>query len=279
MRNRTCKAFTLVELLVVIAIIALLLSVLLPSLRSAREQGRRIVCMSNLKQIGNALHLYENEYNQARFSVRNDGSDREFNLYWMGKLAPYLGQDEYGEKYERGEVIDILMCPSAPASAYTEDSGLYNGVGQFGTISQPWSWDRSNEMSTLGSYGISGWIAYDYYYADVRYYNPPRAFKNWTNIPPDTPILGDCLWTIAWPNGSDPPPPTKWNRDGVANNNRALTNDNTIHMWKFALTQHNRKTDMLFKDTHVSSLGLEELWTLKWNNKFDTNPNIEIDWY
>ena len=59
MRN---KGFTLIELLVVIAVIALLMGILLPALNLARDQGRKASCMSNMRQVGIALAMYQNEY-------------------------------------------------------------------------------------------------------------------------------------------------------------------------------------------------------------------------
>ncbi len=54
--------FTLIELLVVVAIIAVLISILLPALTEARSQARKIVCQSNMKQLGASLFSYHNDY-------------------------------------------------------------------------------------------------------------------------------------------------------------------------------------------------------------------------
>ncbi len=59
------RGFTLIELLVVIAIIALLLSVLMPALRKVKEQGRSIVCRSNLKQWYLCMNLYASDYDDT----------------------------------------------------------------------------------------------------------------------------------------------------------------------------------------------------------------------
>jgi prepilin-type N-terminal cleavage/methylation domain-containing protein len=62
-RGQCSRGFTLIELLVVVAIIALLISILLPSLRAAREQGKQTKCVANLRSIGLAMLQYGGEHN------------------------------------------------------------------------------------------------------------------------------------------------------------------------------------------------------------------------
>ena len=61
---RRCRAFTLIELLVVVAVIAVLMAILMPALQRAREQGKRAVCLSNVKQFGLAWVMYADENDQ-----------------------------------------------------------------------------------------------------------------------------------------------------------------------------------------------------------------------
>jgi prepilin-type N-terminal cleavage/methylation domain-containing protein len=82
------RAFTLVELLVVISIIALLISMLLPALARAREQGRRIVCAGNLRGIGQAMTMYATD---SKGWLPTE--PRNLPLYFAPPMYPTLGPD------------------------------------------------------------------------------------------------------------------------------------------------------------------------------------------
>jgi prepilin-type N-terminal cleavage/methylation domain-containing protein/prepilin-type processing-associated H-X9-DG protein len=97
---RRSRAFTLVELLVVIGIIALLISILLPALSSARRNASTVKCLSNLRQVGTAYQLYAADFKGAIPVVRQDIYDgvapAKDNKYWMTYVGPYVSKAKYG---------------------------------------------------------------------------------------------------------------------------------------------------------------------------------------
>ncbi len=106
------RAFTLIELLVVIAIIAILLSVLLPALKRVKEQGRRIVCLSNLRQMTICWEMYAEE-NDDKIVNGNTGTDCW--VRWPGagatEQARIQGIEE-GLLFPYCSSIDIYKCPT-----------------------------------------------------------------------------------------------------------------------------------------------------------------------
>jgi prepilin-type N-terminal cleavage/methylation domain-containing protein/prepilin-type processing-associated H-X9-DG protein len=105
-RPRTATGFTLIELLVVIAIVAILASMLLPSLSKAKESGRRIACVNNLHQLGMSVVMYASD---------SDGLEPVRQLGQAPGGWPTTLREGYKD-------LRLLLCPSdAPNPA----SGAY----------------------------------------------------------------------------------------------------------------------------------------------------------
>jgi len=106
------RGFTLVELLVVIAIIAILMAILIPALRAARDQAKRIHCVSNVKTLSLAWFMYKDDNDDKLvgghigtgnwvLSPSGDSVEQKKDAIRKGALFPYVGN-----------TVDVYRCPA-----------------------------------------------------------------------------------------------------------------------------------------------------------------------
>lgn len=112
------KGFTLIELLVVIAIIAILAAILFPVFARAREQARQTTCQSNLKQVGLAMLMYLQDWDEI-FPIRNQSS-----LGWVVVIRPYIQVND-------GDRAKLMICPSAEGDPQLKDPKVGSGLQDY----------------------------------------------------------------------------------------------------------------------------------------------------
>jgi prepilin-type N-terminal cleavage/methylation domain-containing protein/prepilin-type processing-associated H-X9-DG protein len=116
MRNcRRARGFTLIELLVVIAIIAILAAILFPAFAHARDKARSVACLSNMQQIGKALMMYVQDYDEKTTWFWNSQAAKTnvYAGYWYVGLFPYTKN------------VQVFICPSVTTRGSKNDPNGY----------------------------------------------------------------------------------------------------------------------------------------------------------
>jgi prepilin-type N-terminal cleavage/methylation domain-containing protein/prepilin-type processing-associated H-X9-DG protein len=220
MRHRR-QAFTLIELLVVIAIIGILAAMLFPVFAQAREQARKITCVSNIKQLGTAMLMYAQDYDEA-LPVQGRNIIDPCCGFWMDggygvpdwRTSLITNWAKSLLTYATGEV-GIYQCRSN--KGYTANSNramagisyIYNGFASGTTLAAALSpsstvllWDYRYLTTNAVSNPVPGGFAYyegwephpnqyNIAYLDGHAKNvPENKFRNdiW-NLPPGNPFV------------------------------------------------------------------------------------------
>jgi prepilin-type N-terminal cleavage/methylation domain-containing protein/prepilin-type processing-associated H-X9-DG protein len=164
-------AFTLIELLVVVAIIALLMAILMPSLRQAKLQAGQVKCLANLHQIGAGLMTYTTEnrdfYTPKRW-MRGGGASVYSWLGQSGKKSGYHWRDKHGtdnrwlnrtlvpERLGPKDPFPLAECPTGEDQAAYRDPGpQYSHLTNYVVFGTSYGSNHAGNISLLGE----GWAS------------------------------------------------------------------------------------------------------------------------
>jgi prepilin-type N-terminal cleavage/methylation domain-containing protein len=141
LRRPRAAAFTLIELLVVIAIIAILAAILFPVFAQARESARKIGCLSNTKELGTAILMYAQDYDEQIVPYKMFKSSTPIQgqllTVWVNTLQPYIknggatNSGQYDGVTPPREPQGMMACPSKPEANFVKaaDSAECDGDG------------------------------------------------------------------------------------------------------------------------------------------------------
>jgi prepilin-type N-terminal cleavage/methylation domain-containing protein/prepilin-type processing-associated H-X9-DG protein len=234
------KAFTLIELLVVISIIAVLMAILMPALRKAREQASKIVCANHLKTIGLGDQMYANDSDDWHVPAMNGLSHDE--LWFQNPLFIKIiaMKDRYNKEAAQGYNSETLPKEyKCPTDKRTIEKGLFvEGKHVQGT---------SYGMNGMGLYSCSG----GWHYSNNS--NPPpmaHCLKVSQVVKPSEKFFFmDAVWHVV-------------NRDDAAYKTIWDVYHDSMGSWAYDAPsyRHSEGANVLFYDGHLKYLPKEQIY-------------------
>jgi len=144
------RAFTLIELLVVIAIIGILASLILPVMARAKSRAQGIQCLSNLRQLQLAWHLYSSD-NQGKLPVNSDGSDAGQSIDEASWVAGWLTTGSSPDNTNTELLVGKEYQRFGSVGGYVENAGIYHCPADT-------SVDSGKGLPRVRSVSMNGWM-------------------------------------------------------------------------------------------------------------------------
>ncbi|MBN2513759.1 MAG: type II secretion system protein [Sedimentisphaerales bacterium] len=243
------KAFTLIELLVVIAVIAMLLAIIVPALRLAKEKAKNLSCRANVRSLSQALRLYSEQTNGRMFTY--------YDGLYLNQISDQMG-----------DLNKVRYCPSTIVDETVK-------VGDWGTSGKSWTWTSGVTWPEHGSYGFNGWLYrypdnYDNLWVESADNLKKFAYANVLDAPnaASVPVFFDSLWVDAWPKHTDTVPAGLDLAQEETNREVGANNPVNNHMRRLMLKRHWGSSNVSFLDGHVENIKLENLWSFTWHREF-----------
>jgi prepilin-type N-terminal cleavage/methylation domain-containing protein len=243
------KKFTLFELLVVMAIIGILSTLLMPSLRKARQKAKTAVCLGQNKQMVYSWQMAMENLDGNFFDYLED------NQIWTGHLKDYFNEDA------------LLICPET--SVVEESSGAI-----MGTAKTAWREGRRDTQSpwNMASYGYNNNL-YPFN-SPYNYHSYPTDYVTYKNqgeisAPSETPVIGDAWWR----NTADMS--NSLTRLIPANLSAPRSGDysgNSIN--RFISNRHGKVTVLSFVDGHAKPLSFVGVYRQQWFEDYDKDGAV-----